>query len=139
MRAGIITAAIALGSIERMLLKPEIFSYLFLALYLESLVKEEMKKESHGVNWQLVTILSIGMILWANLHSGFVIGLLLLAVLSVRDLGLALYFRLYRQRENYPLVSTWSISFIFCLLASLMTPYGHFALAIHTASLFSSN
>ncbi len=114
LRAGLITIGVALGSIERMLLKPEIFSYLFLAVYLEIVVRQEMRTDSHRINWKLATVLAVIMVLWANLHSGFVIGILLLLVLSLRDLC----------GNRRALLTTWSISFVFCLLASLITPYG---------------
>ncbi len=56
LRAGLLATLVAIGSIERMLLKPELFSYLFLALYLEAVVKEETKIKSDQINWKLIIV-----------------------------------------------------------------------------------
>jgi hypothetical protein len=106
------------------MLKPEIFSYFFLALYLEAVVRQEIDTKIDKISWPVPLLLTMMMILWANLHSGFVIGLGLLLILSLRDLFMAGYSRLLKKSDNYSFLSVWTISFFSCLLGSLVTPYG---------------
>lgn len=124
LRIGLIVVLVALGSMERMMLKPELFSYLFLALFLEIIVKEETNAPATRINWKVVGALAAIMLLWANLHSGFVIGVVLILVMSSKDLGVVLYCALFKHGKTRTCLSTWTVSFPACLIASLLTPYG---------------
>jgi hypothetical protein len=122
LRVSIIILWLVLGTVDRILLKPEIFSYLFLSLFILVMVKNEIKAE-RTVNSKQIVILSIIMLLWANLHSGFVIGIILTLVLALRDLFFFTYTKFFKNQQA-SLVLNWIFSFIGCLIASFFTPSG---------------
>lgn len=86
--------------------RPEIFSYLFLSLLIASVVKlNESKGSLPFLAYGLAAALLFS--IWANLHTGFVIGLMVLAATAL-------------QIRRMPLVA----SFLGGLVGSLLTPYG---------------
>lgn len=117
----IIVLLLAAGTIDRILLKPEIFSYLLLSLYIFSLSKVDTTKGA-SIDWKLIAFLALLMLLWANLHTGFVIGLVFLFLLAIKDLLHWLVLSAKNQKSAYPL--QWLLAFITALTASLITPYG---------------
>jgi hypothetical protein len=59
------------------LVRPEIFSYLCLSLCIELLVATDSAQSDRGIRWDTVGRCALLMTLWCNLHSGFVLGLIL--------------------------------------------------------------
>ena len=95
--------------------RPEIFFYLFVSIYYVILVKADQDKRlSNGA----LVLLVLVMILWANLHSGFVAGLLILCfwlILSFVDQVILGKGKLYANYIFMPL----------CLAATLINPAGY--------------
>ena len=91
-------------------IRSQVFTYLFLALYLKifSLVEKESKVK-------MLFILPVVMIFWANAHGGFVVGLGLTMVFSL----IALY-----QKKSWAILSL--IASGLTLAATLITPYHPF-------------
>lgn len=86
--------------------RPEIFSYLFLSLLIATVVKlGESKGKLPFFAYGFVATLFFA--IWANLHTGFVIGLIVLALTSL-------------LLRSLPLLA----SFLGGLVGSLLTPYG---------------
>jgi len=86
--------------------RPEIFSYLFLAVLIATVVKLSESKGNLPF-FAYGSSAALFFALWANLHTGFVLGLMVLAVTSLLI-------------PRVPLLA----SFIGGLLGSLLTPYG---------------
>ncbi len=108
------------------LCRPEIFSYLFTAIFLQVLhyARVAAAMENQKI-FRIAFILTPLMVLWANLHTGFVTGIsaiggcLLGAILGrlfLRENGNAL--------NNKPLIVELSLALFGTVLATLVTPYG---------------
>ncbi len=86
-------------------------------------VKSE-KDSQPPINWKQVGILGTMMVLWANLHSGFVIGIVFTLLLALRDLFFWLYKKISQQTILNLIRFPGYLVFLACLVASLVTPYG---------------
>ena len=71
--AMLVTALAALASFLHWLVRPHIFSYLFIAVWV-SILERAVKKDGKIKLW----ILPVVMLLWANSHGGFFLGFLIL-------------------------------------------------------------
>lgn len=120
-----VVAAASVVDNLRSVIRPEVFTNIFLGIYLLLLQGQRqqldaVKKGTGGVNWKTVACLAAIMTMWCNAHTGFVSGLLLLAIY-------ALSFYLDDVVQNEPMsgaTKTVIASFIGCILASLVNPYG---------------
>lgn len=94
--------------------RPHIITYLFFSLSLHVVLLYRHK----GITKSLYVVPLI-MVLWVNIHGGFIIGIVLLG-----------YFTLLSFIERYAKTKQWQIplhlfsSFILSILASLINPYG---------------
>lgn len=132
----------------------EIFSYLFIAIFLQVVHHARSALLWHDEKiFRIAYILVPLMVLWANLHIGFVIGLLILSgCLLGTVLGEAVAKRFYRTLPAAALVTptvnklvppnALSVELVIALagslLASLVTPYG-FKLWASVPSLLASS
>lgn len=99
----------------------EIFSYLFVAVFLQVAHHARSAMLWHDDKvFRIAFILVPLMVLWANLHFGFVIGLLILAACL---LG-ALLGKFFKGISSKALTIELAIALVGSLLASLATPYG---------------
>jgi hypothetical protein len=64
------------------------------------------------------------MLLWVNLHGGFIAGLLLIGVYITGNASMAIFQKGNRQ-QNIGNLKTLAVFFILCLLASLINPKGY--------------
>ena len=117
----------------------EIFSYLFIAIFLQVVHHARSALLWHDEKiFRIAYILVPLMVLWANLHVGFVIGLLILAgCLLGTVLGSLFTGTKANQHSTHALKIELAIALIGSLLASLATPYG-FKLWESIPSLLSS-
>lgn len=77
---------------ERFLVRPDIFSYLFLSIYMYILLLKKLK------NKNLLYLLPIIMLFWTNLHSGAFFGLVVLFSFTAGDFFLTGYKELTEGR-----------------------------------------
>lgn len=108
--------------------RPPLISYLFLALFLTLLYKYKLGK----LKWGYLLSLPLLMILWANMHGGFILGLLVIGFFFTGDIVESLLPKIALNLQTNPPLNNYkkSISLYFslmllCLLASLCTPYGY--------------
>lgn len=97
---------------ERAAVLPEVFSYLFLSIFVVILYK--YKEKYTNLIWLLIPL----QLLWVNMHIYFIIGILLI--------GLFLFeaIILFKKKDGGRYVRTLSIVFISSSFISLFNPYG---------------
>ena len=117
--------AVSLTANIRCVVRPEIFSYLNLAICLALLqpLREQNELDEMAaarVNWRLIIMVALVMAIWCNLHAGFVSGLILVAIyalsFSLEDFS--------RKRALSGATKTLFLALIFGLFATLINPYG---------------
>jgi len=96
------------------LVRPEIWSYLFLAVCVVIACRiERSNKNKARIDWRAIAAVFLTMLFWCNLHSGFVLGLLLFVIQAVCELAI-----------NRRLKPTVALALGAGLIASLINPYG---------------
>lgn len=103
------------------LARPEIFSYLFLAIFLQLLHHSRAASlTEEGKIFPLVFVIAPVMVLWANMHTGFIAGL---AIVAACLLGTTIARVLLRAPVG-PLFTVLLQAMVGALIATLITPYG---------------
>src|SRR5271163_483862 len=117
----------ALSAYFRCLVRPEIFSCFFLVLWLALLRPLRLEVEGGaeaatpcGIDWIVVVCLTVSSLVWCNMHSGFISGLILLAIYAI---GFSLQ-DLSHGRRLSSRARTISLAVLTCVLATLFNPYG---------------
>ncbi len=100
------------GTINHSLARPHLFGWLLLALWMTSLLRARDAARAPSL-WTATL-----MILWANLHGSFVLGLALIAPLALEALWEA------GPTDRGRAFLDWTVFGLVSLLASLMTPQG---------------
>ena len=109
--AAIFVALAASASSIHFFARPHVFSWLLTAVWFWILnLTEDDATHIRRLYW-----LPALMVLWVNLHGGFVLGFVLLAI----------YFVAALVRGNLPAVKTSSIVSLLCLASSFINPYGY--------------
>jgi hypothetical protein len=116
--AACIVALSAGASIIHWLARPHIFSLLLILFWYIILDTYQYKKKNY-----LYLLLPI-MLLWVNLHGGFIAGFMLLAVYIAGNVLMAI-FRKDERQDIIGKIKTLSIYFILCLLMTLLNPKGY--------------
>jgi hypothetical protein len=115
------------------LARPEIFSFMFLALFLQVLHYARMTVLCGGDKlFRFAFVLAPLMVLWCNMHTGFVSGFSVLGATAVGSL-LGLIFK--SPRKDLFIQSIMAL--VACTIASLATPYA-FKLWLYIPELFGS-
>lgn len=101
--------------------RPEIFSFLFTAIWFEVMVRMSIATSGNTkIRWDFVAILGILMCLWSNLHTLFMVGILIPGFYST----CAIVERFLPGTKEKPFNWTAPIITMVCILASLVNPYG---------------
>jgi hypothetical protein len=107
--------------------RPQLFTMLFLALDAALLLRGDrrLREERTRLPWQLA-VLPLLLVVWANLHGGFLVGLGMIGCWVVATLAAALLARLRaRPAALAPgRVAVACLLGVACLLAPLVNPYG---------------
>jgi hypothetical protein len=112
--AGSLTMLAFAAAQVHMLARPHVLSWLFTVLWMEILFRFEDGRRS-----ALLRLPPL-MLLWVNLHGGFILGLALLGIFTAGNIGAA--FASSRQGDKIlPLAS----AFLACGITTLLTPYGY--------------
>lgn len=99
-----------------MLARPHIFSWLFTVFWVDSLYRFEEGKRS-SLLW-----LPPLMLLWVNVHGGFILGLMLLAVFGCSSIW---KYLIEPGAENRKRIFQLAIVFCSCFVTTFLTPYGY--------------
>lgn len=142
--AGILILAVTFQLLTRALMRPFILSFIFLMIFyllIQGVFEEELPsggKKKRGQPWPFLwgsrgrlILLPVLMVLWVNVHGGFVIGFLLLGAYGVAEIvRVALsfpeegWFREVLFRHRGSRFQGMFAAGAMCLAASLITPYG---------------
>ncbi len=97
---------------ERAAVRPEIFSYLFLSIFIVLLYK--FREKYTKFIWFLIPL----QLIWVNMHIYFIVGILLV--------GLFLFeaIIIFRKRDRGKYIKTLLIILVSNILVSLLNPYG---------------
>ena len=112
---GLTLLAIAAAQVH-MLARPHVLSWLLTLLWVENLCRFEEGKRS-ALLW-----LPPLMLLWANVHAGFILGLGLLGAFTIGCVWRA--GTVPREDDRQKIIQLGSILAV-CLLTTLLTPYGY--------------
>jgi cytochrome b subunit of formate dehydrogenase len=113
--AGSLTLLAIAAAQVHMLARPHVLSWLFTLLWVETLCRFEDGERS-ALLW-----LPPLMLLWANVHAGFILGLGLLGVFAIGCIWSALTAPREGDRKK---ITQLAAIFTVCLLTTLLTPYG---------------
>ena len=125
-----LTLLAAAAAQVHMLARPHVLSWLLTLLWMEILYRFE-----EGEGWALLLLPPL-MLLWVNLHAGFVLGLGLLGVFFYRA-RLECCLSAPRAGDGRKIAQLAAI-FGLCLLTTLLTPYGY-KLQVHVYQYLSNN
>ena len=127
--AGSLTLLAVAAAQVHMLARPHVLSWLFALLWVENLCRFE-EGERRALLW-----LPPLMLLWVNLHAGFVLGLGLLGVFIAGSIWRTLTApREGDRQKTAQLIAVLPV----CLVTTLLTPYGY-RLHIHVAQYLSNS
>lgn len=98
--------------------RPRVFTLLLSSVYLALLARYVRRGEGRYI-WLLVPLMA----LWANLHGGFLIGLVLIGLVIV-GIPLDTWAKGEKLSSAWPRLKTLSIVLIACLLAVILNPHG---------------
>jgi hypothetical protein len=122
----IFTALAGFASAVHWLARPHLFTLLFILIWyilLEDFQKAGM--EDPRISVKKLWFLPVLILLWANLHAGFVVGLVLLIIFSF---GNYLTSIVSRDQESMLKARNLSLQFakiaVVCILVTLINPYG---------------
>lgn len=108
-------------SLTHLCVRAEIFSFLLTALAFEVLMRSARRtKGNAAIDWQAVALLALYTALWANLHSVFLLAVLLTGLYC----GCAILERALPELKNGPFNWTPVLIFIACIFSTLVNPYG---------------
>ncbi len=127
--AAFLTLLAAAAAQVHMLARPHVLSWLLTLLWVESLCRFEDGERS-ALLW-----LPPLMLLWVNLHAGFILGLGLLWIFGLGIIWRSLAAPCDGDRKK---IAQLVIVFSVCLLTTLLTPYGY-RLHIHVYQYLSNN
>ena len=98
--------------------RPRTFTLLFAAIYLALLHRFIRERETKAI-WWLVPL----MIVWVNLHAGYLLGLVLIGV-AIAGVVLDAWFAGEKLTSQWPQLKTLGLVFVACLVAVNLNPQG---------------
>jgi hypothetical protein len=108
----------------RSMIRPELFSCLILALYMAVLQPLRYRQVSDGakgtIDWKSIALTTLFMIVWCNMHPGFISGIIIVAIYALSSL----LEDLAKKRTLSSATKTLLLCFFFSSLATLVNPYG---------------
>jgi len=118
-----VTVLAMAGSSIHWLARPHLFTLLFAVIFLNGLyhVREGQSRVA-GIPW--LVLLPVLTVLWSNLHGGFLVGVLLIAVFGAGELLRVLLAAGEEGRAaGFERAGKYFLSALACLVASLLNPY----------------
>ncbi len=116
--ATVITLLVITSSPMHWLARPHIFSWLFIVVWYFILDAFEQGGINH------LRVLPIIMLLWVNLHGGFIIGFVLLGIYLLGNLLQSLFGPIETREPARTRVRALAVTTGLCLLAAVINPYG---------------
>jgi len=98
--------------------RPRTFTLLFAAIYLAVLHRFVLERETRAIWW-----LAPLMIVWVNLHAGYLLGLVLIGV-AIAGVVLDAWFAGEKLASHWSQLKTLALVFVACLVAVNLNPQG---------------
>ena len=111
--AALFTAAAVVMTMPHFLARPHVLAFPFLLLWVAGLVRAVEDRRAPR------PVLLLAMLVWANLHGGFTLGLVLCGAFALEAVMAARH-----AAERRRLLAGWAAFGIAALLAACLTPYG---------------
>jgi len=123
-RSNVLFAAVAallmvLASSSNWLARPHVFTFVLFVIWYHLLNSYQQRGQNH-----LIFLPPI-MLLWVNLHGGFILGLILLGVYWIGNAFMYLFGRPAEKNPAFIKLRDLTIVMIACGLAALVNPYGY--------------
>ena len=111
-----------LTSFSHLAVRPEVFSFLIMGAFLEILLRiSKATAGSSKIEFGYIVMLGVLSCLWSNLHTLFIVAIMLPAMFT----GCSLVEKLFIKRlRSQPFNWTVPIALVFCTLCTLINPYG---------------
>ena len=114
----LLTAISFISVLGHLIARPHVFTWLIITIWVIGLLKTNQK------GWKPPYFLSLLMVLWANIHGGFILGLALIPFFGLNALLSC------TKTERIEVIKSWMLFMILCTLCSIVTPYGWKSLAL---------
>src|SRR5262249_14162689 len=114
---------LALTSFAHLAARPEIFSFLFLAIWIEVIVRMQKRTADNSqIDWKSIGLLGLLMCLWVNMHTLFLFGVILPALYAIS----ILVEKLFPELRKLPFNWSGPILLLVCFLCTLLNPWGSY-------------
>jgi len=112
----------ALTSFSHLAVRPEVFSFLITGIFLEILLRISRVTAGSGkVEWRYIALLGILSCLWSNLHTLFIVAIMLPLMYT----GCLIFEKLLiKGLGGKPFNLTVPLALLVCILCTLLNPYG---------------
>jgi hypothetical protein len=109
-------------SFSHLAVRPEVFSFLITGFFLETLLRISLATAgSAKIEWRYIALLGVLSCLWSNLHTLFIVAMMLPAMYT----GCLILEKLFiKQLRSEPFNWTAPIALVVCTLCTLINPYG---------------
>lgn len=115
-----VTVLALLGMSLYFFARPQLVSFLFAVILLRGL--DRWRESGRGIPWMVVLLI----VVWANVHPGFIAGIIILAAYAAGDLASAVAASEPARRADLLVLFRRSVLLLAaCLLAPLLNPYGY--------------
>jgi hypothetical protein len=117
--SGVLTLLSAASSSIHFLVRPHVLTWLFALAWLVIL------RAMQNGRTQIAYLLPVLMVLWVNLHGGFIVGLMLVSIFAIANLWTYATAACPKKRANARSLATWFAgSTAVSALVTLVNPYG---------------
>jgi hypothetical protein len=119
----LLTVSLAtLASFSHLAVRPEVFSFLMAGFFLEILLRISRVTAGSGkIEWRYIALLGLLSCLWSNLHTLFIVAVMLPAMYT----GCLVLEKLFiKELRVQPFNWTVPIALFVCLFCTLINPYG---------------
>lgn len=112
----VVTIAVAILVYAFFMPRPHIFTFLFLSLFLLGLFRMKNAGDISVIRWA-----PLMMLVWVNMHGGFILGIALLAFFLACEFGYAAYRGVLQEKRRY--LIRLGVIFFLTIAASAVNPY----------------
>jgi hypothetical protein len=114
---------VTLTSFAHLAARPEIFSFVFLAIWIEVIVRMQKRTaDNTDIEWKSIALLGFLMCLWVNMHTLFVFGVIVPALYAIS----ILVERFFPELRSHPFNFSGPILLVVCCLCTLINPWGFY-------------
>jgi len=116
--------------------RPQAFTFLFSIVIIALLerIRSHLREEGRGFDFSYI-VLPIVMLLWANIHAGFIIGGIIIMAYAISEIIWVLWLKFRKKDVSFKYLRSFLIVLIASILASFINPNGHVMFYRYSAGL----